>query len=169
MIATRSPGAGARGAGGWSRTSSSAGWPRRRRAAAARRWGPAPARPPAAVVVAGTARPSSASAPRPACRSAATGTPGRCGRPSAGVPPSSRWRGGRWRVPAREAAHAALGRRSTPGLRAVALGAAALTAWDLFLDPQMTAEGYWRWDRRGRYRGHPADQLRRLAGHRRWP
>jgi putative membrane protein len=31
----------------------------------------------------------------------------------------------------------------------------ALAAWDLFLDPQMTAEGYWRWARGGRYRGIP--------------
>ena len=36
------------------------------------------------------------------------------------------------------------------------LGAAALTAWDLFLDPQMVGEGYWAWQRRGRYRGIPA-------------
>jgi uncharacterized membrane protein len=34
-------------------------------------------------------------------------------------------------------------------------GALALTAWDLFLDPQMVAEGYWTWARRGRYRGIP--------------
>ena len=37
-------------------------------------------------------------------------------------------------------------------------GAAALTAWDLFLDPQMTAEGYWRWtgtSRQPHYRGIP--------------
>ena len=27
----------------------------------------------------------------------------------------------------------------------VALGATGLAAWDLFLDPQMVAEGYWRW------------------------
>ena len=39
------------------------------------------------------------------------------------------------------------------GGESVVLGAAALTAWDLFLDPQMTTEGYWRWARRGRYRG----------------
>ncbi len=57
-------------------------------------------------------------------------------------------------VPAREAAHAALGDRSSP-LGRVTLGAAALTAWDLFLDPQMVGEGYWRWVRRGRYRGIP--------------
>jgi putative membrane protein len=31
----------------------------------------------------------------------------------------------------------------------------ALTAWDLFLDPQMVGEGYWRWVRAGRYRGIP--------------
>lgn len=57
-------------------------------------------------------------------------------------------------VPARESAHAALGRHSTPVAR-IALGAVALTAWDLFLDPQMTAEGYWHWRRAGRYRGIP--------------
>lgn len=57
-------------------------------------------------------------------------------------------------VPSREAAHAALGTRSTPAGR-VLLGAAALTAWDLFLDPQMVGEGYWRWARPGRYRGIP--------------
>ncbi len=57
-------------------------------------------------------------------------------------------------VPAREAAHAALGERSSR-LRRVGLGAAYLTAWDLFLDPQMVGEGYWVWARRGRYRGIP--------------
>ena len=57
-------------------------------------------------------------------------------------------------VPARETAHAALGRRSTAATRIVA-GAAALTAWDLFLDPQMTAEGFWRWPGGGGYRGIP--------------
>jgi putative membrane protein len=34
--------------------------------------------------------------------------------------------------------------RRTPAR--VALAAAGLAAWDLFLDPQMVAEGYWRWD-----------------------
>jgi putative membrane protein len=58
-------------------------------------------------------------------------------------------------LPSREAAHAALGARSTPARR-ILLGAAALTAWDLFLDPQMVGEGYWRWARQGRYRGIPA-------------
>jgi putative membrane protein len=57
-------------------------------------------------------------------------------------------------LPAREVAHAALGSRSGR-LGRITVGAAALTAWDLFLDPQMTAEGYWRWARRGRYRGIP--------------
>jgi uncharacterized membrane protein len=57
-------------------------------------------------------------------------------------------------LPAREAAHAALGSRSRPVPRVV-LGAAALTAWDLFLDPQMVGEGYWVWVRRGLYRGIP--------------
>ncbi len=47
-------------------------------------------------------------------------------------------------LPAREAAHAALGRHSTPATRVV-LGSAAMTAWDLFLDPQMVGEGYWAW------------------------
>ena len=57
-------------------------------------------------------------------------------------------------LPAREAAHAALGARSTPATR-IALGSAALTAWDLFLDPQMVGEGYWEWAERGVYRGIP--------------
>ena len=57
-------------------------------------------------------------------------------------------------LPARETAHAALGTRSTPARRIV-LGSAALTAWDLFLDPQMVGEGYWTWARRGIYRGIP--------------
>ncbi len=61
-------------------------------------------------------------------------------------------------VPAREVADAALGQRSRPIPR-FALGAAALTAWDLFLDPQMTAEGYWRWRRDGGYRGIPASNF----------
>jgi len=57
-------------------------------------------------------------------------------------------------VPAREVAHAVAGQRSGPASRIV-VGAAALTAWDLFLDPQMVGEGYWRWVRRGVYRGIP--------------
>ena len=61
-------------------------------------------------------------------------------------------------VPSREAAHAALAERSTPASRIIG-GAAALTAWDLFLDPQMVGEGYWGWQRRGRYRGIPASNF----------
>jgi putative membrane protein len=57
-------------------------------------------------------------------------------------------------MPAREVAHAALGGRSSPVTR-IGLGAAALTAWDVFLDPQMVGEGYWRWTPPGRYRGIP--------------
>ncbi len=57
-------------------------------------------------------------------------------------------------VPAREVAHAALGSRSTP-IRRIAGGAVALTAWDLFLDPQMVGEGYWTWARVGHYRSIP--------------
>lgn len=61
-------------------------------------------------------------------------------------------------VPSREVAHAALGDRSTAARRVV-LGAAALTAWDLFLDPQMVGEGYWAWAKVGRYRGIPASNF----------
>ncbi|NND75318.1 MAG: carotenoid biosynthesis protein [Ilumatobacter sp.] len=57
-------------------------------------------------------------------------------------------------LPARDTAHATLGASSTRATRAV-LGSAALTAWDLFLDPQMVGEGYWAWARRGVYRGIP--------------
>jgi len=60
-------------------------------------------------------------------------------------------------VTSREAARAVLGPRAPGGgVARVALGSALLTAWDLFLDPQMTAERYWVWRRSGRYRGIPA-------------
>ena len=39
----------------------------------------------------------------------------------------------------------AAGRATRSRLGRVALAAAGLAAWDLFLDPQMVAEGYWRW------------------------
>ncbi|MEV4749268.1 carotenoid biosynthesis protein [Streptosporangium amethystogenes subsp. fukuiense] len=44
-----------------------------------------------------------------------------------------------------------------PGSRAarVVLGALALTAWDVFLDPQMTRLGLWIWQAPGPYRGVP--------------
>lgn len=35
--------------------------------------------------------------------------------------------------------------RARQPIARVALAALALAAWDLFLDPQMVAEGYWRW------------------------
>ncbi len=38
---------------------------------------------------------------------------------------------------------------------AVAIGALALTAWDLFLDPQMVDAGYWQWATQGSYHGIP--------------
>lgn len=37
----------------------------------------------------------------------------------------------------------------------IAVGAAALTAWDLFLDPQMLRQDLWRWADGGAYRGVP--------------
>jgi uncharacterized membrane protein len=52
-------------------------------------------------------------------------------------------------LPARETA-VALGRRWR-----IPVGAVLLTAWDLFLDPQMVGEGYWTWAKKGRYRGIP--------------
>jgi len=61
-------------------------------------------------------------------------------------------------VPAREVAHAALGPKSTTSRRIIG-GALTLTAWDLFLDPQMTREGYWKWRHRGRYRGIPVTNV----------
>jgi uncharacterized membrane protein len=59
-------------------------------------------------------------------------------------------------LPARELAAALVGHGGgRRGLAVVGVGAAALTAWDLFLDPQMLAEGYWRWLGAGVYRGVP--------------
>ena len=71
-------------------------------------------------------------------------------------------------LPAREVGpRGARRRRSSPGRR-VLLGAAALTAWDLFLDPQMVAEGYWRWHRPGRYRGIPLTNYPRMVRRPAW-
>ncbi len=42
------------------------------------------------------------------------------------------------------------------GLAKVAAAAGALTAWDVFLDPRMVREDYWRWPGGGRYEGIPA-------------
>ena len=54
-------------------------------------------------------------------------------------------------VPARDVA----ARLVAPGWRRVALGAVALTAWDVLLDPQMVDEGYWTWDGGGPWRDVP--------------
>jgi putative membrane protein len=54
-------------------------------------------------------------------------------------------------VPARDVA----ARLVTPGWRRVALGAVALTAWDVLLDPQMVDEGFWTWDGGGPWRDVP--------------
>jgi uncharacterized membrane protein len=45
-----------------------------------------------------------------------------------------------------------------PALR-VPLAAAALTAWDVFLDPRMVREGYWTWAGGGSYEGIPASNF----------
>lgn len=52
-------------------------------------------------------------------------------------------------------ARAVAARLAPPGRARVALGAAALTAWDVALDPQMVGEGFWRWAADGRWRGIP--------------
>ena len=54
-------------------------------------------------------------------------------------------------VPAREVAAFLVG----PGWARVALGATAMTAWDLMLDPQMVEAGYWVWEVDGPWRGIP--------------
>jgi uncharacterized membrane protein len=41
----------------------------------------------------------------------------------------------------------------------IAAGAVALTAWDLFLDPQMIRNGFWRWAHPGPYQGVPLSNL----------
>jgi putative membrane protein len=41
----------------------------------------------------------------------------------------------------------------------IAVGAVALTAWDLFLDPQMIRNGFWRWAHPGPYQGVPLSNL----------
>ncbi|HWH33754.1 MAG TPA: carotenoid biosynthesis protein [Acidimicrobiales bacterium] len=54
-------------------------------------------------------------------------------------------------VPAREVAARLTG---SPWVRVV-LGAVALTAWDVMLDPQMVDAGYWDWAADGPWRGIP--------------
>lgn len=50
-----------------------------------------------------------------------------------------------------------MGRHLAPGrtVLTVGAGAVALTAWDLFLDPQMVDAGYWEWAADGAYEGIP--------------
>lgn len=59
---------------------------------------------------------------------------------------------GHWATEPRAGARGGLRRRAAR----VAASAAALTAWDVFLDPRMVREGYWRWPGGGRYEGIPA-------------
>ncbi|GAA3826229.1 hypothetical protein GCM10022226_53720 [Sphaerisporangium flaviroseum] len=54
-----------------------------------------------------------------------------------------------------EAAPGQAARRFDSTLRRVVAGAPALTAWDLFLDPQMIRLGLWTWADPGPYRGVP--------------
>jgi putative membrane protein len=49
--------------------------------------------------------------------------------------------------------------RLTRGPARVPLAAAALTAWDVYLDPRMVREGYWSWPGGGRYEGVPASNF----------
>ena len=44
-------------------------------------------------------------------------------------------------------------------MRRVPVAAAALTAWDLMLDPRMVREAYWVWPQGGRYEGVPASNF----------
>ena len=44
-------------------------------------------------------------------------------------------------------------------LAAAQVASAALTAWDVFLDPRMAREGYWSWPGGGRYEGVPASNF----------
>lgn len=58
--------------------------------------------------------------------------------------------------PAWAVAQTILGEKTHPGgWKATLLAALAFTAWDLFLDPQMTAWGFWIWEQPGAYFGIP--------------
>jgi putative membrane protein len=60
-----------------------------------------------------------------------------------------------WAIMARPAWVAA-GWVSPRRAQRVTIAATALTAWDVYLDPRMAAEGYWSWPAGGRYEGIPA-------------
>jgi putative membrane protein len=66
--------------------------------------------------------------------------------------------GAAWAMMARPAWVAAGLIDARPAAR-VPLAAGALTAWDVFLDPRMAAEGYWTWPEGGRYEGIPASNF----------
>lgn len=55
--------------------------------------------------------------------------------------------------PAWAVAHAVVGERHRAA--GVVVSALAFTAWDLFLDPQMAAWGFWQWEQAGGYFGIP--------------
>lgn len=63
-----------------------------------------------------------------------------------------------WAMMARPAWVVAGTLAARPAARAP-LAAAALTAWDVFLDPRMAREGYWSWPGGGRYEGIPASNF----------
>jgi len=73
------------------------------------------------------------------------------GRRVAGVPPAA---AAAWTMMARPSWVVAGHLTRRPTARTV-LAAAALAAWDVFLDPRMVREGYWTWDTPGRYEGIP--------------
>ena len=64
------------------------------------------------------------------------------------------WTAARWATPQPPQK----GRVPTPNI-SVAVAAAALTAWDVFLDPRMVREGYWTWPAGGRYEDVPASNF----------
>ncbi len=65
---------------------------------------------------------------------------------------------GAWAMMARPAWVTA-GWLSSRAVLRVPLAALALTAWDVYLDPRMAAEGYWTWPDGGRYQGVPASNF----------
>jgi uncharacterized membrane protein len=78
----------------------------------------------------------------------------RLGPRVAGVPLLA---GAAWAAMARPAWVAAgWSARGRGRLARVAAAAGALTAWDVFVDPRMVRDGYWTWERTGRYEDVPA-------------
>ena len=77
------------------------------------------------------------------------------GRRVGGVPPLA---AAAWALMARPAWVVA-GHATASRPRRVALAASALAAWDVFLDPRMVAEGYWQWEKGGRFAGVPASNF----------